>query len=251
MQRGLTIAALCGALLFSGAAALYAHGSPKRAETKNRNAAAVSPRDIVSLRPAKSANDVAERLDSVLQPRFLERGEDFGLSRIYIPLNAHQYTHRDANNQVTRQPLYALVGRGADEKKLVAEANAPRKEYVVAFLHGKNTLGKSGDKTPERDSLRGFGGVSFYFEPLVIHEADAAQNAPDKLALWFQTNLPEAEKMLSGSVVRARQGEKTSDEIGSYLVALRPVKAQASCLGCHGRAKTGDTLGVLVYAVKK
>ena len=240
MRTGFLLAAGCAALLSIG--------------WKERDAAKTPALTISPPRPAKTAAEVADRLDALLQPRFQEQAEDFGLDRIYIPLNAHQYTSRDAEGHKFRQPLYSLIGRSAEEKRLLAEADAPQKEYVVAFLHCDSALGKPGDKNPNRPRLRASASPLFYFETLVVHDEKGEASLLEdrnKVALWFKNNMPEAEKSLSDSAAKARRGEKTSDAVGAYFVALRPVKAQKSCLQCHGKAKTGDTLGVMAYAVKK
>ena len=234
-------------LLLAGCCALLSVGWKERDATKTKTPAIPPPH------PAKTAMDVANRLDAMLQPRFLERAEDFGLDRVYIPLNAHEFSKRDEKGVSVRQPLYDLIGRDGGEKTLLAEANAPQKDYVVAFLHCASTLGKPGDKNIGSDALRNYK-PPFYLEPLVVHEKGVTASYLDnraKIFKWLAENLPNAEKSLSASAVKAKMGEKTSDTVGAYMVTLRPVKAQASCLGCHGRAKAGDTLGVMAYAVKK
>ena len=200
--------------------------------------------------PAKTAVEVADRLDSLLQPRFLERGEVFGVERIILPLSAHALTYRDANGQLGRQLLYALIGRDSKEKTLLAEADAPQKDYVVGFLHGANTLGKLNEKK----TAFGRASLTDRFEPFVMREkgANASYSAiNNNFAAWMQETFSTFDKSLAASDAKAQKGEKTTDSAGAWVLALRPVKAQASCLQCHGKAKTGDTLGVMFYAVKK
>lgn len=39
--------------------------------------------------------------------------------------------------------------------------------------------------------------------------------------------------------------------LGGCVVLMRPVPARRACLACHAEAKAGDTLGVMVYSVRK
>ena len=237
-----------GFLLLAGCAACLSLG------WKERDAAKAPRPTIAAPHPAKTATEVADRLDALLQPRFQERGDVFGMDRVYLPLNAHQYNHREPDGKITRQLLYDLVGRGADEKYLIAEANAPQKDYVVGFLHGVNTLGKPGEKKTDADFTRSRAAASNRLEILVAHEQGVTtgyREGQNKLSAWAKATLPTLDKALTASDVKAQNGQKTTDTVGAWVLTLRPVKAQESCLGCHGKAKKGDTLGVMAYAVKK
>ena len=235
-------------LLLATCAACLSIGWKERDATKTPAPAIFAPH------PAKTAGEVADRLNALLQPRFQERGEVFGMDRIYLPLNAHQYTHREPNGAILRQMLYDLVGRDADEKYLIAEANAPKKDYVIGFLHGVNTLGKPGEKKNGQDLLRSRAVASNRLELLVTHEQGVMTGyleGHNKLSDWANQTLPTLSKALSASDGKAQKGEKTTEAVGAWVLTLRPVKAQAACLSCHGKAKTGDTLGVMAYAVRK
>ena len=221
---------------------------------KERDAAKTPAPTIAAPHPAKTAAEVADRLDALLQPRFLERDEVFGMDRIYLPLQAHQYHYRDANGAMRRQLLYDLSGRGENEKFLIAEANAPKKDYMVGFLHGVNTLGKLGEKKNDQDFLRSRAAARNRLEVLVAHEQSVTTGyleGHNKLSAWAKDTLPALEKALTASDVKAQNGQKTTDTVGAWVLTLRPVKAQDSCLSCHGKAKKGDTLGVMAYVVKK
>ena len=237
-----------GFLLLAGCAACLTLGWKERDATK-----APAPK-IVAPHPAKTAGQVADRLDALLQPRFQERGEVFGMDRIYLPLNAHQYYQRGPNGILTRQLLYDLVGRDENEKFLIAEANSPQKDYVVGVLHGVNTLGKPGEKKTDADFTRSRAASANRLEVLVMHEQGVTTGYLDghnKLSAWAREVLPTLEKALTTADPKAQKGQKTTDTVGAWTLTLRPVKAQASCLGCHGKAQKGDTLGVMAYAVKK
>ena len=53
------------------------------------------------------------------------------------------------------------------------------------------------------------------------------------------------------SLPKLRTGKEVQTMIADWTVLMRPVlAAQDSCLGCHTTAKRGDTLGVMVYAVR-
>ena len=67
---------------------------------------------------------------------------------------------------------------------------------------------------------------------------------------WADKNLT---RVVLPSLPALRRGQGQTVDYQNWLVVMRPVRAtHASCLGCHARrAKRGDTLGVMVYAVDK
>lgn len=231
-------------LLLAGCCALLSVG------WKDRDATKTKIPTIPPSHPAKTAMDVADRLDALIQPRFLERGEVFGTNRIILPLQSHALSYRDSNGTLGSQALYALIGRDSKEKTLLAEADAPQKDYVVGFLHGANTLGKPTNKKTGFDRIS----AADRFEPFVMHEKGLTASygaINNDLAAWMQETFSTFDKSLPVSEAKAQKGEKTTDTVGVWVLTLRPVKAQSACLECHGRAKKGDTLGVMAYAVKK
>jgi hypothetical protein len=213
---------------------------------------AKSDSKTVPVFPAHYPEEVVDRLDTLLQPRFLKRDGEFGISRIYIPLNSHQFTRREGE-KVIRTPLYALLPANADEKELIQAADSPGIPYVIGFLHSANTLGKPNDPVPANS--RRYLMPDAQFETLAMHTA-LPESSPvqdrQTLNMWKQENLKAVNEVLKQSADKARKGEKVEAQAGDWLVMLRPVKAsEAACLGCHGRAKAGDTLGVMAYAVRK
>ena len=259
----LCLSALGGTLLLGASLLGTSRPLPKSGPdgAAARDGSAVPAPKLPVAHAAHTPQEVADRLDDLLQPRFQERAEFFGLSRIYVPLDAHQYTVHEAD-KIYRQPLYNLIGRSPEEKSLLTAANAANREYVVGFLHSANTLGDPPLKKNARKHLPAPAHPlpapdampEAYFEPLVIHGAEnqgEKMKDRDHLAQWQIANMKAVNEAVKKAAARARKGEKMEVQAGEWVLLLRPVKAaQDSCLACHGRAKKGDTLGVMAYAIR-
>ena len=60
------------------------------------------------------------------------------------------------------------------------------------------------------------------------------------------------EKKTLAVLPKLMKGQEQQAEAKEWSVLMRPVlAAKQECLNCHTTAKLGDTLGVMVYAVRK
>lgn len=182
------------------------------------------------LPPASSETpqQVADTLDSIVQPRFQQNAGRFDVDRIVF---------------AGHDNIYSLTGVTASEKRRFRRVNAAHRPYVIAFLHcahkpGRDLLTKTRDKeeapTPFLQTLAA---------------ATATETGSGKLFNWSDSHL---EKAVLPDLPVLRQGTGIDRDLGNWRLVLRPVPASRdSCLGCHAGARRGDTLGVMVYAVDK
>lgn len=184
-----------------------------------------------SVRPDAASSEtpqqVADTLDSIVQPRFQQNAGRFGVDRVY--LEGHDNT-------------YGLVGETHAERRLFRQVNDARRPYVVAFLHCAHKPGQY-VRSKERVDAETHPWVQ------VLATATATQDGSGNLWEWADTSL---DKVARPALADLRQGSGVDKDLGNWRVVMRPVRAwRSSCLGCHAGAKRGDTLGVMVYAVDK
>lgn len=181
----------------------------------------------------KTAMQVAETLDSYVQPRFeILRDRNFGAFRITYKKHAG---------------VVQLKVDSEQEKRLIANANAAKREYVICLLHcAPKPPSEVKTTSPKLQIL-------YFNRRKVVNDMDndphsasttiASERKFDFEGLGARAveSLPQ---LMKGGEVRA------SDDSWDYL--MRPVRAsKQACLNCHTGAKAGSTLGVMVYAVRK
>lgn len=203
-----------------------------------------------------SARQVADALDKIVQPRFQDvTAGQFGMGRLIPVVRGHQGVGFLGNFRASTPA----------EAALLASADAPRRPYLMGFLHCAHVPGKAVDAPPVLTApglpfegapnplppslpkpylaallFRTFAPAPDRNDIVARKEADAAAEA--KYALIQKTATEALPALLQG-----KAQEKTAQ---GWLVVMRPVRAsQDSCLSCHTGAKRGDTLGVMVYAV--
>ena len=175
-----------------------------------------------------TAGQVAEALDSYVQPRFeILRNKDFGAIRI---------TYRKHAGVVQ------LKVDTPQEKQIIANVNAANRDYAICLLHcvSKPPL----DYWPTNPNLD----LLYFNQQQVITNSD--YYPPDTIAtkqLDFETIEKQAISVIPALMAKSEQRVLTRD----WEVLMRPVPARRACLSCHAGAKNGDTLGVMVYAVRK
>ncbi len=181
-----------------------------------------------ALASTETPQQVADTLDSIVQPRFQQNAGRFGVDRILF---------KGHDN------IYSLTGMTASEKRRFRQVNAAHRPYVIAFLHCAHKPGHDLlDKRHESEEL-----PNAFLQSLAA--ATATDAGLEKLWDWSGARL---EKAVLPDLPRLRQGTGMDQDFGNWRLVLRPVRAsRASCLGCHAGAKRGDTLGVMVYAVDK
>ena len=197
--------------------------------------------------PSATPATVANLLDQLVQPRFLQDAGKFGMERIEIA--GHEDQSADGE-----ETIYQLKARTNVEKQQLRQANAANHDYAIGFIHCPHKPGKflprsktnSGD-TSESDSEPG------HFITLVVHKShtnlydrESGADAED----WERNNYARVDRAVRKVLPQVRRGQSVNVRIGGLFLALRPVKAnQASCLDCHRGVKPNETLGIMAYAV--
>lgn len=203
---------------------------------------------------ADSPRAVAEALDAIVQPRFLDdQAGVFGTGRLVSPVRGHV----EAAASEMKSP---------SETRLWEAVNRARLSYVMGFYHCAHLPGRFTDQQPPPNLLsKGFG-TSFSgpdpFHPAIysfsrLFTVYPASDTPASPAVWQQRDMQEKAQNASLQTAALKalpalmkgKGQETTQ--GDLLVVMRPVlAAKDSCLGCHIGAKKNDTLGIMVYAVR-
>jgi hypothetical protein len=184
-------------------------------------------------RPSKPAKEdetvqIAKLIDSVIQPRFLKEAGEFGLRRLTTSnLNGHTPVMFTAEDKT--------------EKKVLEQVDASGRDYFLAFLHMAHKPGK------------------YLRPPPVSGQPTAAEVQPQLTPIWTakgRKRLSPSQgadllKLATDRLGELRKGKDASASFEDFGVTLRPILARKSCLDCHAGAKEGETLGVMLYAVKK
>lgn len=178
---------------------------------------------------AETPQQVADTLDSIVQPRFQQNAGRFGVDRVLLE------GHDNA---------YGLAAENAVERRKFRQVNGSHRPYVVAFLHCAHKPGQylhSKERGDAETKTRSY--------VQVLATATATQDGNSRLWDWGDTHLSGVARP---ALTELRQGNGVDKDLGNWCVVMRPVRAwQNSCLGCHAGAKRGDTLGVMIYAVDK
>ncbi len=188
--------------------------------------------------------DVANRLDAVIQQRFISIKDMFGMSRI-IKLAGHDSVR--------------FFPQTNEEKRSMGEIRAAGRTYVIGFQRVSRAVASPHNSQP----MTGNPGAPFrtrgsnsqlavltWTDPSHVGRQDRkASEAADRA---MEPVYKSMETIADASLEKLAKGSVVDSEHGEWVLALRPVKAStAECLGCHSGSHKGDTLGVMVYAVKK
>lgn len=186
---------------------------------------------------------VAHLLDSIAQSRFQDTNmEVFGRSRMVLPPSYPKGEHNTSDS---------FAPQNDEEDQTLRTADALNRDYIVDFFH-------CAPVPPV---------------PLPFHQSASAAlvspELPSEAPLYSTTRLfvhirplPAAPPALTAlhsrlrsdavaSLPKLRAGKEVQTISADWTVLMRPIlAAQSSCLSCHSTAKKGDTLGVMVYAVR-
>ena len=176
---------------------------------------------------------VASVLDSYVQPRFeILRDRNFGAMRIVYRKHAG---------------LVQLKVDTAEEKEKIANVNAAQRDYAISLLHCA--------KVPERNNNNNNPRMQVLYvnqEPVANSWAFYAETSNKGMAKSLGFDAETVEKKAIAALPKLMRGEEQRTEDAHWSVLMRPVlAARQECLNCHTESKRGDTLGVMVYAVRK
>ena len=179
----------------------------------------------------ETATQVAEQLDAYVQPRFeILRDKNFGAFRITY--------HEHAG-------IVQLKVDTEREKQQIANVNAANHDYAINLLHcGVIPNGRSYIDRPQLELL-------YFNEKAVVNASNYPGSSKEiKEKNHFKTE-PFFDKAVK-ALPQLRDGKEFRASDAKWETLMRPVLAsKQECLSCHKTSKIGDTLGVMVYAVRK
>lgn len=177
---------------------------------------------------------VAQTLDTYVQPRFeILRDKNFGAFRIVYRRHAGIVQLKVDSNR---------------EKELIANVNAAGRDYAISLLHCAPKPGYGAYK-PE-PKLQ----VLYYNRTPVAGELDFGWSDPEALKKAGSAGFDQdsLEKRAIAALPDLMAGKERFVSGSEWDLLMRPVLAtKRECLSCHEEAKQGDTLGAMVYAVRK
>ena len=206
-----------------------------------------SAKHIVLSKHTASPQTVANLLDKLVQPRFLQDAGKFGMDRLVIAGHEDQSAHG-------METVYYLKPKNENETSLLRSANAAKRDYAIGFIHCAHKPGKF---LPKSKTNSGSTTTSITpgntFQTLVVHQDNKdLYDMPDgfETEQWNKRNWVGMNRVVKQAMARVKEGQGVDVNMARLFVALRPIKAsQSSCLGCHRGAKNGDTLGIMAYAI--
>ena len=199
-------------------------------------ATSLAPSRVKSKRVSKIK--FVDQLDKLVQPRFQISSEVFGLERISF---------------LGHDPLLEPTEVKSFKKMLQGAAIIHKTTYTVGFYHCVDKPGQrlSANKAHQTDH-DGDEFQSYYSSLYHVVKGtvidDYEEEGTSRKGL---PNLEKVKDLCHKSMTKLAQGKTVDGHVPNWDIALRPVKADhESCVNCHANAKRGDTLGVMVYAVR-
>ena len=169
----------------------------------------------------RTAQDVANLVDKVVQDRFRRPlDKTFGISRIARPEDARM--------------IHSRSNLPADAPTL-AKAEASGRAWRVLYY---TTRSLAEDKLKASDFPHGPG-----LTPVASSKRPAHRILSTAFLDGATAVLKEHEPFLNA-------GRSLEASAENWRLYARPVLADKSCIDCHTAAKTGETLGVVAYAVE-
>ncbi len=180
-----------------------------------------------------SAMQVAEALDSYVQPRFeILRDRNFGAFRVVFRLHAG---------------IVQLKVDTPEEQKAIANVNAANRDYAISLLHCAPKPKPAYYTGKPRLEM-----LYFNRESVASPWEHPSYGTGKRAAEAHQLNFERFEEKAIRALPLLMQGKEVRAGDESWEVLMRPVLAsKQECLSCHATARTGDTLGVMVYSVGK
>jgi len=187
---------------------------------------------------------VAEALDAIVQPRFLQDAGRFGMQRVFRP-----YGHQWVGSFGPATP---------EEQRALSSLNSHSYDWTISFLRIPHPRGHYAPVEAHNPFV--YRGDTTKIQPDVWHLAVRRDTLPDRKAAGVpppehigRISLSSAEvKLAIAALPKVRAGEKVDIVGETRHVVMRPVRAsKEACIGCHKGAKMGDTLGVMVYTVDR
>jgi len=183
-------------------------------------------------RKLTSAMQVAETLDEYVQPRFeILRDKSFGALRIVYRKHAG---------------IVQLKVDSQQEKEAIANVNATGRDYAICLLHcAPKPESAITAITPRLELL-------YYNQQAIATDWDRPMHRTSpEAAAQYGLDWAQLSKLADAALPQLMKGREMRAGIAKLDVLMRPVLAsKQECLDCHKNARRGDTLGVMVYAVR-
>ncbi len=192
----------------------------------------------------KTGIQIADALDSMIQPRFQKNAGMFGESRIGI--NGHMN-------------IEDFLSQDPGDKKIVNSIVAGNRVFTTGFFHCVKKPGtryipnKDNPESLQKPTTK-FGKPTYYMFELVGSKAytNGGDGVPESQAAnWDKRHHAEVLKACLADEKYLLKGIKRQRKLSDSTVYMRPILAsKAECVGCHAGARLKDTLGVMVYTVR-
>lgn len=190
-----------------------------------------------------STLQVANALDGVIQQRFLQNAGLFGLTRVVPVVNGHPIGY-----------IGTLGTETPTEKQVLARAAAARRDYAIAFLHCAHVPGQFVRPGVFKPAVRQgkVPALKPWLSTLIVTRDPSPTAQKVSAPLTGYTQLQEQWQAAAlRSLPTLQHGSAVQAAVADWTVVMRPVTASdGACVSCHVGAKRGDTLGVMVYAVR-
>lgn len=167
---------------------------------------------------------VADLLDSVIQPRFqVTNGKDFGISRVAPKIKGHGH-------------MGMLKPENDKEAKILEQVTASGYEYKLGFVHNGFALSRYSGKAVSAKELPSF-------DRIWKDNKDFIEKALPGLEAAATKVLAKADRL--------EKGQDVEVESGDWHVFVRPIKAEReTCASCHAGVKPSQVMGAMVYLVR-
>ncbi|HLJ53397.1 MAG TPA: hypothetical protein VKT77_00075 [Chthonomonadaceae bacterium] len=233
MKRPITLKMWCGILALPAVLVASCAGKMYYDDTMYELPGEVLKSSAKPGRSLDTAMNVAEALDSYVQPRFtILRDNEFGAIRFTFRKHAG---------------VVQLKVDSAKEKQIIANVNAANREYAICLLHcAPKPLAKFAPESPRLEILylnQNWGGENLDLPLPDVHDGD------DKAL--SQLHFEALQRKAIAALPALMAGHEYRASNTGWDVLMRPVPARQTCLSCHSESKLGDTLGVMVYAVRE
>ena len=133
------------------------------------------------------------------------------------------------------------------EHQLIANINATKNDYVVNLLHCAAIPPYSTVNIEPKLQM-------LYFNQEQLAPSTymgSSQRTQPEVAEKHHFALESIEKKAKTALPTLMKGKEYRTQEADWSVLMRPVVAsKQECLSCHNSKKIGDTLGVMVYAVR-
>ena len=189
-------------------------------------------------KPVSSVKFV-DQLDKLVQPRFQVSAGIFGMDR--ISFHGHE-------------PISEPEEVKSFKRMLKGTSTLAKTTYSVGFFHCIDKPGQMMNKDKDEQEEPYKKHLNEYYSELYLVEKGKVidEDEDPRTNIYGVPDYKQVNEFCAKNLDKLTHGKSVDGQIKNWDIALRPVKAEhESCVNCHEGAKPGDTLGVMVYALKQ